>query len=144
MMAIEKFSARACLAPAFRDGLGRFLADHRPNGAVSFGAGSPPLKVQRALTRLLEAHPDWEIERVEITARSGCEYYRGQLLVETPAGERTIRFDWDCRWKAEQLGWRDAFGFPDQIRAAREFDHDCFRGWEVVEDAADAGELLEV
>jgi len=142
MMAIETFSVQASLAPAFREGLAQFLAEHRPNGAVHFGAGSPPVKVQRTLTKLLETHPDWEIERVEITARSGCEFYRGLLLVDTPAGERAIRFDWDCRWKAEQLGWRDAFGFPDQIRAAREFDHDCFRGWEVVEGAADPMELL--
>ena len=33
---------------------------------------------------------------------------------------RTVRFHWDCKWKAQQEGWSDYFGFPDQMRAARE------------------------
>jgi hypothetical protein len=130
-MAIRELLDSAALTSDFREGLIQFLADHRPNDAVRFGPGSPPVKVQRALTHLLSAHPEWEIEGVELTARSGCEYYRGDLLVETPLGHRTVHFEWNCRWKAEQMGWSDAFGFPDQIRAAREFDHDCFRRWEV-------------
>ncbi|HEX8695519.1 MAG TPA: hypothetical protein VF746_24110, partial [Longimicrobium sp.] len=44
-----------------------------------------------------------------------------------------VRFVWDCKWKAEQHGWHDYFGFPDQGRAAREFGYDCFRAW--VEEA---------
>jgi hypothetical protein len=141
-MPIQEFLDRTAATPAFRSGLTQFLAEHRPNEVIRYGAGSPPVKVQRTLTRLLEAHPDWEIERVEITARSGCEDYRGTLVATTPEGERAVRFDWNCRWKAEQMGWSDAFGFPDQIRAAREFGHDCFRGWEVAEGAADPRELL--
>ena len=41
-------------------------------------------------------------------------------------------FVWDCRWRAEQEGWTDCFGFPDQIRAAREYDWRCFERWEPV------------
>jgi hypothetical protein len=141
-MPIQNFLADAAATPSFREGLTQFLAEHRSNESVRFGPGSPPVKVERTLTRLLEAHPEWEIERVEITARSGCEDYRGMMLVVTPQGERTVRFDWNCRWKAEQMGWTDAFGFPDQIRAAREFGYDCFRGWTVAEGAGDPMELL--
>ena len=38
-------------------------------------------------------------------------------------------FHWDCKWRAQQQGWVDYFGFPDQTRAAREFGFDCFRSW---------------
>jgi hypothetical protein len=40
-----------------------------------------------------------------------------------------VRFYWDCKWKAQEQGWTDYFGFPDQMRAAREFGYDCFRSW---------------
>ena len=45
-------------------------------------------------------------------------------------GERQVRFHWDCKWRAQQEGWVDYFGFPDQIRAAREFGWRCFERWE--------------
>lgn len=122
---------RSRATPEFRDRVTAFLADPRPNEGVTFDPYSPPVKVERALTKLLEAHPELEIDRVEIEGRSGCEYYRGEMRVHTAAGVQQVRFHWDCRWRAEQEGWTDYFGFPDQTRAAREFGHDCFRLWEV-------------
>ena len=42
------------------------------------------------------------------------------------------------RWRAEQQGWVDAFGFPDQIRAADEFGWNCFHRWQLHQSAAQA------
>ena len=122
---------RACVAD--------FLADPRPNVGVTFDPYSPPVKVQRTLTKLLEAHPELEISRVEIDGSSGCEFYRGEMRVHTAHGVRRVRFHWDCKWRAQQEGWTDYFGFPDQTRAAREFGHDCFRLWEEVSEEVSGG-----
>ena len=91
------------------------------------------MKVERTLTQLLAGAPHLEIESVEIRGTSGCEYFRGELIAQTTQGPYSVRFHWDCKWKAEQQGWTDCFGFPDQMRAAREFGFDCFRSWNVVE-----------
>lgn len=121
---------RSRASEEFRRSVTAFLGDRLPNDGVTFDHLSPPVKVERTLTKLLEAHPELQIERVEIDGASGCEFYRGQLRVHTAEGTRNVRFHWDCRWKALQEGWTDYFGFPDQIRAAREFGYDCFRVWE--------------
>lgn len=115
----------------FGEAVRRFVEDGRPNERIAF-AGSPPVKVQRMLTRLLEAYPDLPIEAVEVDARSGCEFFRGTATIRAGDEKRNVAFDWNCKWRAEQEGWTDWFGFPDQARAAREFDHDCFRQWEEV------------
>ena len=52
----------------------------------------------------------------------------------------TFSFTWCCRWRAEQEGWKDYFGFPDQIRAAREFGWDCFQRWS--ESAGDVPDVV--
>lgn len=100
------------------------------NDRIATNAGSPPVKVLRAIAKLLEQHADVPIERVQVEGRSGCSDYVGRLTVEP--GPLVIAFAWDCRWKADQLGWRDGFGFPDQIRAAREYGYQCFSNFEVV------------
>jgi len=120
---------RSAATPAFREELGRFLRDGRSSGRVAYGYGCPPIKVQRTLHKLLVEYPHLPIESIEMNAASGCEYFRGQMTVRTAREERRVSFHWDCKWRAEQEGWRDWFGFPDQSRAAREFDWDCFRGW---------------
>ena len=65
-------------------------------------------------------------------ARSGCSDFVGTVQVHTSSETRVYEFIWDCRWRAEQEGWTDCFGFPDQIRAAREYDWRCFVRWEPV------------
>lgn len=131
-MTLTQRAATSAATPAFQDALADFAASHFPNGRIAYDAGGcPPVKVERTLMQLLEAHPTLEIDRVHLQGASGCEYFRGVLRVEAGAVRLQVRFHWDCRWRAEQQGWRDAFGFPDQIRAAREFGHDCFRSWEV-------------
>jgi hypothetical protein len=132
MKLLELLDDSAATAP-FRDAAATFLRDPRPNDRIQFATYSPPVKVLRTLTKLIENYPDLEIERVKVNGQSGCEYFRGEMIVGTPLEERRIRFTWDCKWKALQLGWTDYFGFPDQTRAAREFDHDCFREWAELE-----------
>lgn len=90
----------------------------------------PPVKVRRLLTQLLTAEPSLEIEQVVIRGLSGCSNFVGSVEVQTKSGAHLIDFTWDCRWRAENEGYVDYFGFPDQMRAAHEFDWQCFRQWE--------------
>ena len=138
-MSLLPFLQRSRASEPFRDAVARFLRDGRPCERIDFHVFSPPVKVERTLTRILEAYPELEIESVRIEAVSGCEYYRGSAAIQAGGEEHTVRFHWDCKWRAEQEGWRDYFGFFDQARAAREFGHDCFRQWEVVQSV----QLLE-
>ena len=121
---------RSSAASPFREALLRFINDGRSSERVRFGYGCPPVKVQRTLHKALVEYPALPIESIELRASSGCEYFRGTLIVRTLTEERHIAFHWDCKWRAESEGWRDWFGFPDQTRAAREFDWDCFRAWD--------------
>jgi hypothetical protein len=120
---------RTAASTPFREALAQFLRDGRPSQRIAYGYGCPPVKVERALHKLLVEYPDLPIESIEMHAASGCEYFRGRMTVRTPGEERRVSFHWDCKWRAEQEGWRDWFGFPDQSRAAREFGWDCFRVW---------------
>ena len=129
-MSLREFLARSSATPDFHAAVERFLASGASNEHVEFSAASPPVKVERTLTMLLKRHPELPIERVRIEGSSGCEFFRGVLRVATAdAAERTVRFHWDCRWKAQEMGWEDYFGYPDQIRAARELGYDCFKSW---------------
>lgn len=97
---------------------------------------APRVKVERVLTQLFSAHPELEIERVRLSARSGCSDFTGSLVAIAGEEEHHFEFTWCCAWRAEQEGWRDCFGFWDQARAAREFGWQCFSRWEAVVPAA--------
>ena len=84
------------------------------------------------------AHPDeaaggasrsWRSSGWRSGARPAVSSSGGSCALSPPRARR-VRFHWDCKWRALQEGWTDYFGFPDQVRAAREFGHDCFRLWE--------------
>lgn len=120
---------RSAASAPFREALAQFLRDGRPSQRIACGPGCPPVKVERTLHKLLVEYPHLPIESIDLQASSGCEYFRGRLTVRTGSEERRVAFHWDCKWRAEQEGWRDWFGFPDQARAAREFGWDCFRAW---------------
>ena len=135
---IRAFIERASPTPEFREALIEFVRTGAPSDRVRFDHRSPPVKVERLLTKLLASHPELAIEAVEIDGSSGCEFYRGQAVVMAAGDEALrIRFRWDCRWRAMAEGWTDYFGFPDQTRAAQEFGYDCFQVWEEV--AAEEG-----
>jgi len=123
---------RSAATEPFRAAVRDFLREMRPNDRIRFNRGCPPVKVERTLTHLLATHSDLPLDALEIDGVSGCAYFRGTLGLEAGEESREFRFEWNCQWKAEQVGWTDAFGLPDQIRAARHFGHDCFRVWEEV------------
>lgn len=120
---------RSSATETFRDAVRRLAQGGRPSEHVSFNRLCPPIKVERAVAKALEEYPHLEIESIHVDGTSGCEFFRGVMEIRTALETRRVRFDWDCRWRAEQEGWVDWFGFPDQSRAAREFGHDCFRAW---------------
>ena len=128
-MKIIEFLERSQATAAFRESVASFLKTGRSDERIVFDYRSPSVKVERALTKALEEYPDMPIESIELQGSSGCEYYRGTMTLRTSDDERRVSFAWDCKWRAEQEGWRDYFGFADQTRAAREFGHDCFRVW---------------
>lgn len=120
---------------AFRSDLAAYCA-RQPADRITTGLGSPRVKVQRVIAQLLSAEPDLELDRVTLRAASGCADFLGVLVATDAAGDE-VRFDfeWNCEWKARQLGYVDGFGFPDQIRAAQEFGWQCFERWVRISDA---------
>ena len=94
---------------------------------------APRVKVERVLTQLLHAHPDLPVERVMLAARSGCSDFTGEIVAYTGDAAHRFSFTWCCAWRAQELGWKDCFGFPDQTRAAREYGWRCFQRWEPIE-----------
>ena len=97
----------------------------------------PHVKIVRLLTHLLDAERDLEITSVRIHADSGCSDLTGVIDVTCVDAMRRFSFSWDCAWRASELGWTDCFGFPDQMRAAREYDWRCFKSWQAVDEIPD-------
>lgn len=119
-------------------------ATHQPAERITVARHAPRVKVLRVITQLLHAEPALAVERVHVDAMSGCSDFRGVLTVACSTGvPRVFDFTWDCAWRAEKEGWIDAFGFPDQIRAARECGYQCFSDWEERESAATAPGVVE-
>lgn len=110
----------------------RDVQDFHRRGRASLIATNPyapPIKVLRVIKQLLAEHPDAPVRAIKVDGRAGCSDFTGVLHVETDHGSRQFEFTWCCRWRAELEGWVDYFGFPDQIRAAREYDWRCFQRW---------------
>lgn len=131
---LEEVLEASAAEPAFKDAVRRLRERvGSPDGApLRFNRVSPPVKVLRVVTALMHRYPAWRVASVDVEGFSGCSEYVGKAAVATADGEHhVVEFHWDCAWKATTLGWRDMFGLPDQIRAARTFDWDCFRSWEV-------------
>ena len=103
------------------------------SGLIEDTRRNPPVKILRLITFLLREHPELEIQSIRIEAKSGCSDFSGAAWIQP--GDLQIDFKWDCAWRANEQGWKDFFGFPDQIRAAREYGYDCFEKFEVVHSA---------
>lgn len=127
-MDLKTLLNRSCATERFKSDLSRFLREGAAP-SIELSRPAPPLKVERLLLHLLETEPNLEIARVRIHARSGCSDFRGVVRVETEDAVLGFEFTWCCRWRAEAEGYRDFFGFPDQIRAAHEFQWRCFKEW---------------
>lgn len=94
----------------------------------------PHIKIMRLLTHLLSAERDLEIESVRLHADSGCSDLIGTIDVTCSDSVRRFSFAWDCAWRAREQGWTDCFGFPDQMRAVREYDWRCFKSWQAIDE----------
>jgi hypothetical protein len=101
----------------------------QPAPRVTVEGLAPRVKVERLLIQLLTAESALPITRVVVRGRSGCSDFVGEVKVETISETHVFDFVWDCRWRAEQQGWIDCFGLPDQMRAAQEFGWRCFQLW---------------
>lgn len=128
---LEQILSKSQAADAFKKAVRSYCAS---GGAehIRVEGFAPMIKVKRLLAHMLTAEPHLEIERISLRARSGCSDFIGTVQVHTTDKTHSYEFIWDCRWRAEQQGWKDCFGFPDQIRAAREYDWRCFERWESV------------
>ena len=105
-------------------------ADARPAERIVVAPRTSRVKVLRVIAQLLHAEPSLAVDRVSLRAASGCADFVGSLVATDAAGiEHAFDFEWNCEWKAQQLGYVDGFGYPDQIRAAREFGWQCFARW---------------
>ena len=111
---------------------------HEQTSRVTMTRPSPRVKVLRLLAQLLDAEPTLAIERVTVDGWSGCSDFVGVIRVESGGTERAFRFVWCCQWRAQQEGWYDGFGLPDQIRAAREFGWRWFIEWKELPAGATA------
>jgi hypothetical protein len=123
---------------AFRSDLESYIA-RQPADRISAAPHNPRVKVLRAIAQLLHAEPQLAVDSVRVTGVSGCAEYSGTLSARDAQNVAyDFAFEWNCEWKARQLGWFDGFGFPDQIRAAQEFEWRCFSHWAPAQQNDDA------
>ena len=71
-----------------------------------------PVKVQRLLKHMLSAEPELPIEHIAVQGAAGCSDFTGTVEAQTQSGTHVFDFAWCCRWRAQQQGWTDFFGFP--------------------------------
>jgi len=126
---METLVHRSSATSDFKSDILSFLSGV-PSARVKVESYVPRVKVRRVLTQLLSVEPTLEIEQVVIRGSAGCSDFIGSMDVQTASGALVFDFTWCCRWRAENEGYRDYFGFPDQTRAAQEFDWRCFQRWE--------------
>lgn len=129
MTELEQILARSRAAEEFKSAV-RAFCEHGHAEHIRVDGHAPAIKVRRVLAHMLATEPELPVERIALRARSGCSDFAGQIEVKAGQTTRVFDFVWDCRWRAEQEGWTDYFGFPDQARAAEEFDWRCFQHWQ--------------
>jgi hypothetical protein len=125
---LEQILARSRAAETFKEDVRAFCAEGDAQ-RIRVQGYLPPVKVQRLLKHMLHAEPELPIEHVCVQGASGCSDFIGTVEAQTKSGTHVFEFAWCCRWRALQEGWTDYYGFPDQIRAAQEFDWRCFHTW---------------
>ena len=120
---LEDMLAASSATEEFKDAV-RTLERGKSTPLIKYNPGAPAVKVLRAISKLLETEPALEIKSLTLNATSGCSDFVGSLTVNDE-----IKFElvWDCSWRAKEENYTDHFGYPDQIRAAREFGYQCFQ-----------------
>ena len=146
---LEELLGASRAAPGFKEAVRAFAtgSDQGPakvpdsakvQDRIEYNHASPPVKVLRFIMKLLEECPDRAIESVGLEAVSSCSTFNGQATIQTATshpGELCVEFVWDCAWRARQMGWKDPFGDPDQIRAAEIYSYQCFRLFKIEQQA---------
>ncbi len=142
MTELEQLLSQSNAADTFKSAVRSYFAT---GGAdrIRVEGFAPRIKVRRLLAQVLSTEPHLPIEGISLRGRSGCSDFVGTVSVEAGTETLVYEFVWDCRWRAEQEGWTDCFGFPDQIRAAREYDWRCFVRWEPVHVEGRTSHTLE-
>jgi hypothetical protein len=125
---LEQILARSRAEDTFKSDVRAFCASEEAPRIRVLGA-IPQVKVQRLLKQMLATEADLPIEGIAVHGSSGCSDFVGTVEAHTKSGTHVFDFEWCCRWRAQQQGWTDCFGFPDQLRAAQEYDWRCFRTW---------------
>lgn len=120
---LEKSAATA----AFKSAVVDFLEGGEPE-LIKYTPHSPRIKVLRVLVKLLEKYPDEPISHVDVHGVSSCSRYYGTLTFGP--SHTIIQFNWDCCWKAKQMGLKTYYGMPDQTKAAQMYDYQCFETFE--------------
>lgn len=133
MSQLEQILSQSNAEETFKRAVRAYADQHGGTDHIRVEGFAPPVKVRRLLAHILATEAHLPIERVSLRARSGCSDFVGTVHVATKTETHAFEFKWDCRWRAEQEGWTDYFGLPDQIRAAREFDWRCFEHWAPVQ-----------
>lgn len=126
---LDEILAASAATEDFKDAM-RGLSAGTPHTAIEFNEASPPIKVLRFAMKLLDMNPEIEFSSLQIEGESSCAGYVGTATAQP--GDMTIEFDWDCAWKADECGWKDAFGDPNQLRAAQTFGYQCFKTFSAV------------
>ena len=126
---LDAILAQSAASEDFKQAV-RHLNEGNAQDQITWNAGSPAVKVLRFVMKLLEAYNDLEIESLKVTGQAGCSDYAGEATAHP--GDIRFEFEWNCAWRAEERGWEDAFGDPDQIRAAQTFGYQCFRRLEKI------------
>jgi hypothetical protein len=128
---LEQLLEASQAAESFKDAVRSYWAGE-PAEHIRIDGFAPPVKVKRLLSHILATESHLPIEQVSLRGRSGCSDFVGTVKLKTAAETLAKQFVWDCRWRAEQLGWTDYFGLPDQIRAAQDYDWRCFERWDAI------------
>ena len=142
MFELEQILAQSSATEDFKNAV-RAYSSRNPNACIQLDGHAPSVKVRRLLAHILSTESRLPIQRVRLSGRSGCSDFVGTVRVHTGTETHVYEFVWDCRWRAEQEGWTDCFGLPDQIRAAREYDWRCFERWELVSAGEPALQTFE-
>ena len=130
-MELEQLLQRSSATEAFKADV-RAFSGHASVGRIGTARHSPRVKILRVIAQLVAAESHLPIDQVHVDAHSGCSDFVGTLTVIADGVEHAFQFAWCCQWRAQEEGWTDCFGFPDQMRAAREFGWRCFERWEPV------------
>jgi len=125
---LEELLAESRAHDEFKDAVRAYYERGEASG-IRVESYIPRVKVQRLLKHMLAAEPELPIRGVTVSGSSGCSDFIGTVEASTHSSTHVFEFGWCCRWRAEQEGWTDYFGFPDQVRAAQEFDWRCFHTW---------------